>query len=164
MQLHPEMLNLAIGFTVVDLNIGANTGDVIHLDYYGECLVVFLKEPGAVGEPPTITLEQAQEIGGTPKALTIRDGYVYVKSGTLTSVAEFTKTAVTTANTFALAAGDTSAIVAFHVKASDLDVANGYNCIKASVAKPGATGVQMGVLLYILGEPRFTPPPAVIAD
>lgn len=163
--LHPERLQVAEAFSVVDLTGQANDGDIVHMDYYEECLVLFIKEVGAVGEAPTITLLQAKEIGGTPKALTIRDGYVYVKNGAdLQAIAEWTKTAVTTANTYALPAGDTKAIVAIHVRASDLDVAGGYNCIRASVGDPGVTAGQWGACLYLLGRPRYSPAPGVIAD
>lgn len=163
--LHPENLNIACGFAVIDMATGANAGDVVHMDYWGECLVVLIKEAGAAGEPPVITLEQVKEIGGTPKALTIRGGYTYVKKGAdLQAVANWTKTAVTTANTQSLTAGDNQAICAIHVRATDLDYANGYNCIKASVAKTGATGGQLGTLIYIFGSPRWTEGPGVIAD
>ena len=163
--LHPENLNIAIGFAVIDMATGANAGDVIHMDYWGECLIVLVKEAGAAGEPPIITVEQTAEIGGSPKALTIRGGYGYVKQAAdLQTVTVFTKTAMTTANTLNLTAGDNQVIAALHVQASDLDMANGYNCIKASVAKTGATGGQLGTLIYILGSPRWTPPPSVIAN
>lgn len=163
--LHPESINVASGFAVIDLATGANAGDVVHMDYWGECLVLLVKEAGAAGEPPIITVEQAQEIGGTPKALTVRGGYGYVKKGAdLLAIGTWTKTAMTTANTLNLTAGDNQAIAAMHIQASDLDMANGYNCIKVSVAKTGATGGQLGVLLYIFGSPRWTPPPGVISD
>lgn len=163
--LHPENLNIAIGFAVIDMATGANAGDVVHMDYWGECLIVLIKEAGAVGEPPVITVEQTVEIGGSPKALTIRDSYGYVKKGAdLQAVDTWTKTAMTTANTLNLAAGDNQAIAALHVKASDLDMANGYNCIKASVAKTGATGGQLGTLIYIMGSPRWTPAPGIVSN
>jgi hypothetical protein len=162
--LHPENINVASGLTVVDLATGANAGDVVHMDYWGECLVLLVKEAGAAGEPPIITVEQTQEIGGTPKALTIRGGSYVKKGANLQAVGDWTKTAMTTANTLNLTAGDTEAIVAMHIRSADLDMANGYNCIKVSVAKTGATAGQLGTLLYIMGSPRYTPPPSVLAD
>src|SRR5512138_1517612 len=163
--LHPENLNVAIGIVPIDLATGANTGDIVHMDYYGECLVVLIKEAGAAGEPPIITVNQVKEIGGTPKALTVRGGYGYVKKGAdLLAIDSWTKTAMTTANTLNLTAGDNQAIAALHIRATDLDYANGYNCIQASVAKTGATGGQLGTLIYIMGSPRWTPAPGIISD
>jgi hypothetical protein len=42
------------------------------------------------------------------------------------------------------------------VNASDLDVANGFDCFRASVADPGAAGTQYAGMLYILDKPRYT--------
>ena len=50
-------------------------------------------------------------------------------------------------------------------QAEDLDIANGFDCLKAEVSDAGANS-QIGGLLYILHEPRFAsdPLPSAIAN
>jgi hypothetical protein len=51
------------------------------------------------------------------------------------------------------------------VAAEDLDIANGFDCLKAAVADVGGNA-QLGTLLYLLHDPRFAtaPLPSAIAN
>jgi hypothetical protein len=46
-----------------------------------------------------------------------------------------------------------AAIVIIDVHATDLDIANGYDCIRASVGDVG-TNAQLGCMLYMLYNPK----------
>ena len=58
------------------------------------------------------------------------------------------------ANTFALTSDAAlQAIAVIDVKAEDLDIDNGFDCLQANVADVG-TNSQIGCILYFLHEPR----------
>ena len=155
---------LVQAFNVIDLAAGNNTGDRVNMKLYNHCEIIVNKEPGAVGEPITLTVLQHNAVtGGTSKALPIKHG-VFIKSAAtdLTSTGVFTAVAATTANTYALAAGDTAAVVVIPILAEDLDTDGGFTFLSLDIADPGATTGQLGAALYLLTEPRYTPPPSAI--
>jgi hypothetical protein len=161
-----ENSQIVSGFLPVDLKTGANTGDYVCLKHYGHCAVVFFKNAGTAGDDPTITILQATDVANSlsdAKALTFTT--IYTKQDTvLTAISEFTKNTQTAANTYTDAtSAEDAAIWVIEFDAADLDVANGFDCLSASVADIG-TNVQVGCLLYILTEPKYaqaTPPDAI---
>lgn len=161
-----EEMQIAAAIVPVDLAGGQNDGDWVSLKNYNHCAVIFIKEPGAVGEGPILTFEQATAVAGTgAKALPIPDG-VYVKSGAdLFAIGQFTKVAASTSNTYNLsAAGDNQNLIVVEFNASDLDVEGGFDCLRLKIADTGATAGQLGAALYLLSGPRHTPPPSAIID
>ena len=50
------------------------------------------------------------------------------------------------------------------VEASDLDLANNFDCFRVSVASPGANNDFYGIMIYLYGAryPQATPPSAII--
>lgn len=159
-----EELQIAAAFIPVSLIGGANDGDWVSLKHYRHLTCVLFKAPGAATEAPTITLEQATGVGGTAaKALTFTR--VDKKQDTdLFTVGQFTKVTQTAAATFTHTdLGTAAAIILIDINAEDLDVENGFDCVRMRVADPGTTA-QLGAGLYILSEPRYTPPPSAIID
>lgn len=152
-------LNIAAGFVPVNMATAANNGDWVQLKDYESLLIVLFKGAGASGEPPTLTVQQATAAAGTgAKALNFTR--IYTKNNAdVTTIGQWTETIAAAGNTYALAAGDTQAIVAIEIKGDDLDVTNGFCFVQGSVADVGATS-QIGGVLYILGKPRYGAAPA----
>lgn len=158
-----EMMQFAAGFVPSDLAAAAQAGDWVNLSEYQGCAIVLLKAAGAVGEIPTITVQQATDVTGTgAKALNFTR--IDVKNGAdLFAIGQFTKVTQAAANTYAIAAGNTQVLYVIDIDARDLDLANRFNCIRASFNDVGATA-QLGALLYLAYGPMQAGqfPPSVI--
>lgn len=151
-----EQITIVSAFTPVDLSTGANTGDWVALANYGRVLVVLAAAAGAAGEPPTMTFNQATDTTGAgSKALTMT-GPAYHKTAAtdLTGTANFTAATITAASTFSPdTVGSKAKLWCVEIRASQLDVANGFKAVQLTVADVGATA-QLGYAFYVLGEPR----------
>lgn len=159
-----EKIQVASGFVPVDLAGGVAAGDWVSLKNYRRCAIVLFKAAGAAGEDPVLSLEQATDVtGADAKALTF--DRVDVKQGTLNAIGEFTTLANADADHTDAASGEAQAIWVVDVLAEDLDIENGFDCLRASVADVGVTA-QLGALLYLLHEPRYAsvPLPSAIVD
>jgi hypothetical protein len=165
-----EKVNVCQGFLPVDMAAGANAGDYVSLKNYGRCAIVLFKEPGTAGDDPTITLTQATDISNSlsdAKALNITTVYKKQAATNLLAVGTYTKSTSASpasldtfsANTWTNSAlAEQAAIIIIDVKAEDLDIDNGFDCITVSIADVGTTG-QLGALLYLLHEPRHQTAP-----
>jgi len=135
------------------------TGDYVSLANYGKVGILFTHAAGTAGDDPTATLYQAQDVSGTgAKVATVITEYWTKQAATnLTAVATFTKSTQTAAST--VAGNATSAeqvgLMYFEVDAEDLDVTNGFDCIRVDVALAASGGAQQGCVHYILMDPRF---------
>jgi hypothetical protein len=148
---------------IVPINLGsARTGDTISMRNYGRCALVFFKAAGSASEDPTLTVEQATSITpSSAKALTFTT--IFTKQGTLTSVGTWTKTTQTAAATYTNAsASENEAVWVIDINVEDMDVDNGFDCLRVTIADAGSTN-QIGALLYILHEPRYTLEAAITA-
>lgn len=171
-----EQFNFCQGFLPVAMNTATNTGDVISLKGYEGCLIILYKAVGTAGDDPTITVLQGTDVAfGTNKALGFTRVDKKQAATNLLSTGTYTKSTSSSAasnDTFNTANGtwtnsdlaEQAAIVTIDVKSSDLDAANGYDCIRASVADVG-TNAQLGCMLYMLYNPRYakeTLPSAIV--
>jgi len=148
-----EVSQLVSGFAPIALTT-ARTGDVVSMKNYRRCLVVFFKGIGTAGQDPTLTLDQGTSVAfSTNKALTFTTIYKKQDPTSLADVGQWTKVtqAAGTSYTDATSA-EQEAIWCVDVKAEDLDIANDYDCIRASVGDVG-TASQIGAVLYILYDP-----------
>ena len=125
----------------------ANTIKYASLKNYDRMLV-FIQTGAWAGGTAAVTLKQATDVSGTSnKAL----GFSYVWVNTAAAPDTFTRTAVTS-NTFNL---DTANLLyVIEVRASDLDVDNGFDTVGVNVATPGANADFYGIT-YVLGAPRY---------
>jgi hypothetical protein len=148
-----EQIQIVGGFDPQTLTT-ARTGDVVSLKNYRRCLVVFFKGIGTAGDDPTITLLQGTDVAfGTNKALNFTTLYVKQDPTSLGDVGQWTKVTQAAGNTYTDAtSAEQAAIWAIEVKAEDLDIANGYDCVRASVSDVG-TNAQYGCVLYLLADP-----------
>ena len=152
-----EKLQIVPAVIPVDLQTGANTGDYVDLSNYGRCAIVFLAAAGTAGDDPVISLRQATDVadaGG--KALNF--DRIDVKNGTLTSVGTFTSIANTDSDYTDDASAEVQNLWVIDIKAEDLDIDNGYCCLRVNVADVG-THAKLGALLYLLHEPRYAANP-----
>jgi hypothetical protein len=140
---------------VAPMNLGtARTGDVVSLKNYRRCLVLFHKGIGPNGDDPILTLLQGTDVAfATNKALNFTTIYTKEDLTTLADVGQWTKVTQAAANTFPHTdAGERQCMWAIDIKAEDLDCANGYDCIRASLNDVGTT-TTVGDIIYILYDP-----------
>lgn len=146
-----------------DINSDA-AGDWVSLKNFDGCLVVFHKAAGVAGDDPSILLEQATAVAGTGnKALNFSHIYAKVGATALSAVGTFTKYTFTATNDLDLVsvggtdlAADTGeALVVVDVRASDLDVDNGYDCIQLSIEGDDIGNANLAAAYYILYGARY---------
>ena len=154
-----ENTQIVAGFGPVDMQSGANAGDWVSLKNYRKVAIVLFKGVGTAGDDPTLTLQQATAVAGTgAKDLTFTT--IYKKQGTLSAIGQWTKVTQTAATSYTDAtSAEAAAIWVVEVNAEDLDVANGFDCVQASVADVGSNA-QLGALLYLLSDPSAAAAPA----
>lgn len=141
-------------FVPVDMQTAANNGDWVNLALYDYVVCVLFKAAGTAGDDPVFVLKQAQDVAGTgSKALQIDT--IFSKVGTLTGVAQFARNTQTLANSYTDdTSAESQALMAVEVRASDLDLANGFQCVQLSVADVGGNA-QLGCGFYILCGCRY---------
>lgn len=121
--------------------------------------VTILLQAGAwAGGTAAVTLLQATAVAGTgTKAL------AFTKVWTSTAAADTKTEVAVTSNTFNMATAAT--LYQMEIKADDLDVQNGFDCICVHVATPGSNNdLYSGVM--ILRQPRYAQAatPSAVAD
>jgi len=160
-----EEHQICAGFNPVDMNTGANNGDWVSMKLYNHLTCILFKGIGTAGEDPIFKMQQATAVAGTA-AKDLLFTTIYFKAGTLTSIGEFTKVVQAAATSYVNAVhAEVAAIYVVEFNAEDLDTEGGFDCVQASVADIGAgANPQLGACLYILSEPRHTPPPSAIVD
>jgi len=154
------MIDLVEGWVIVDLQTAANTGDYVSLRDWERVLITFFSAVGTAADDPTLTIQQAQDNAGTGvKALTFDTIYRKQAATSLAAVGTWTKTTQTAANTYTNAtAAEQDLIWVVEFQASDLDVDNGFDHVRATVADIGGNA-QLGYLLYILANPKHAHAP-----
>ncbi|EJN11842.1 hypothetical protein PMI42_04857 [Bradyrhizobium sp. YR681] len=160
-----EKNQVVLGFKPVAMNTAANNGDYVSLKGYARCAVIFIKAVGTAGDDPTLSFKQATDVSGTGvKALGVTRIDKKQAATDLTAVGTFTKSTTdspATNDTFNTTNGtwtnsdlaEQAAIVVADIKAEDLDIANGFDCITCNVGDVG-TNAQLGTLIFVLHEPR----------
>ncbi len=155
-----ELVHVVSGVLPVDMAAGANTGDWVSLKGYEKVSVIFFKNIGKAAEDPTITFQQALNVsGGTPLDLDVIDK-VYVKQAAtnLLTTGTFTVATQTAANTYTEGtAGEKALLWVIDFYADELDIANGYDCFRATIADHGTDtpNTPYGAVLYLLWPARY---------
>lgn len=141
---------------IIPINIGtARAGDVISMKNHGRCAIVLFKDAGVNGEDVTLTVEQCTSVApSNAKALNFTR--IDTKQGAaLTSVGTWTQVTQSAGNTYTNTdLGGQQAILVIDIKAEDLDVDNGFDCVRVSTSDAG-TATSLAAALYILHEPRY---------
>ena len=143
-----------------DINNLAVTGDYISMKGYGNLALIL--HFGAVGTGVAITLKQATDVGNSlsdEKALAYAK--IYANVGLTTDT--LTETAVTSSTyTFG---NDPNQLYVIEVRAEDLDINNGFDCVRVNVASGAGTTI-LGITA-IAYNPRYSgsnPPISAIVD
>jgi hypothetical protein len=159
-----EQIQVVTGFSPIELTT-ARTADAVSLKNYRRCTVLFSKGIGSAGEDPTITILQGTDVAfGTSKALTFTTVYVKQDPTTLADVGQWTKVTQAAANTYTdETSAEQDSLWAIEFKAEDLDIANNYDCIRASVGDVGSVS-QIGSVYYLLSDPVFSDAPENMAS
>jgi len=139
----------------IDLAAGANNGDWVSMKGYADLDIIVFADAGAAGEDPVLTVTQATAVAGTgSKALNFTR--VDSKVGAQTGIGQFTKNTQAAGNTYTDAvSGEAENLFVIHIKAEDLDLANGFDCVQVSIPDTGATAGKIGCALYILSGARY---------
>ncbi|MFA5387059.1 MAG: hypothetical protein WC322_01530 [Candidatus Paceibacterota bacterium] len=157
-----EVMQFVPAFAPVDMSTGAGpTSDWVTMKDFRRCAIVFSAGVGTTGNDSTITLLQATSVTGTSsKALNFSE--VYVKQGLLVNaIAQFTKTDNPTADNSYTSdtSGESELVWVIEIKAEDLDIDGGFDCIQASVNDHGAA--KVGSVLYVLYDAVYGVDPAL---
>jgi hypothetical protein len=144
------------GWPIVDLQTAANTGDSVSLKNWEGCVVVFVASVGTAADDPTLTLEQSTVVAATDaKALNFTTIYRKQAATSLASTGTWTVTTQTAANTYTnITSAEQDLIWVVDVQTDEMDAANGFDCIRATVADVGGNA-QLGYLFYIPYGPRY---------
>lgn len=155
-----ESIDIVVGAAPADFN-SAVTVDWVSLKNYEGCLVVVAKAAGTAGDDFSLQLVQATTVSGTnSKALTFKQWYH--KIGTQTGVNTFTR--VTESNATSdldlatptdYAADNVQALFVIDVRASDLDVSNGFDCISYTHDDTDVGNTALATILFIPYGARY---------
>ena len=166
---HLEHVQVVMGIMPYDTMDAAGVGDWVSMKNFHSLVVFFSRAVGTAGEDPTITIEQATDVSGSDaKALTFTD--IYEKEGEtnaaggMAAIGTFTKQTQTAANTYTSAtSGENEILWGIEFDADELDVDNGFDCVRASISDPGSGGDRYGVVWYELLESRWKQDPVLSA-
>lgn len=142
---------------ILPLDLGtARVSDIVSMKNYGRCAVVIFKGVGTAGDDPTFTLEQCTDVTNSlSDAKALNFSRVDIKQGTQTGIGTFTTTTPAAGNTYTnLTLAESEAVFVLDIKAEDLDIENGFDCIRLSISDVGSNA-QLGCALFLLHEPRF---------
>lgn len=158
-----------------DINTDAD-GDWVSLKNYDRCLIYFKKAAGTAGDDPSIKLQQATDVSGTSaKALNFNRIYHKIGATALTGAGTFTAVDLTTAtddldlvsvNSSDLLTDVGESQIVVEVKASDLDVDGGFDCLRLQIEGDDIGNATLASADYILYNTRYpgTTPKSAIVD
>lgn len=156
-----NLFDIIPGFQPLDLQTARN-GDYVSLKNAAHVTVVVYKGAGTDGDDPTFTFTQASDVAGTgAKDLAVIDEYWEKEAATdLTGTGAWTRVTQSAAAT--VAPGDPSAqdaaMYVFEIDADELDIANGFDCLRVAVGDTGSNA-QLGCAFYILSGLRHASAP-----
>lgn len=145
-----DLLQVETGLVPKDITGASQTGQIISLQNYAECLVVIQQGAWAAGTP-AVTLSKFTDVDGTGTATLAFEAY-WQKAGL--TAGTFTESAVTS-NTFNLPNTANTLTV---IKVTAAMLGDTYNAFRVNVASPGSNADLLGIS-YILVKPRYPEEP-----
>lgn len=149
-------------FAPLDLQT-ARVGDWASLKNAHGVTIIFYKGVGTAGDDPTLTVEQAKDVAGTgAKNLAVVTEHWRKQAATdLTGSGTWTRATQAASQDVAYDAtsAEEALIDIIHIDADELDVDNGFDCVRAKIADVGVNA-QLGTILYILEGLRYPATPA----
>lgn len=148
-----EGCQIQTGFSPAALGT-AKTGAAVSMVGYSRMLVLFHKGIGTI-EPPTLTLQQGTSLAmAGAKALNFTDIWVKQDPTRLQDIPQWTHVTQAAGNSYADATtGPMETLWAIDIKATDLDINNGFFCIQAATSEVASGDAVIGDLLYIAYDP-----------
>lgn len=136
----------------------AGDGDYISMKNFDHLTIVILVDNATTVTGGAVTLKQATAVAGTgEKALAFTKMWANVDTGASDTLVETT----VSSNTFTTATTDNKNLMyVIEVEATDLDTANGFDCIRIDVA---SMANAVGSVLYMAHAPAYNPAIAVSA-
>lgn len=138
-----------------------STPDYVSLKNYAKCTVLIFVKNATTVTGSAITLKQATAVAGTSeKALSFTTAKRNIDTAAADQLSDFT----VTSDTFTTNSTNSKNLMyVIEVDASQLDVNNGFDCLRAGTGDATAATVTV---IYILWGSRFTPNPlpAAITD
>mgnify|MGYP006908349661 CR=1 FL=1 len=136
------------------LDAAATTGDFVSLKHAVRAVVVFVSGVGTAGDDPVLSLFQAQDVSGTGvQDLNPPSNSTFQKQAAtdLSAVAAWTDASgdISANDVTNATAAEQSLIWVVEIRPDELDVDDGYDCIRADVNDVG-TNAQPGYLFYII--------------
>lgn len=146
------------GCSPAALTSTAGDGDYISLKNFDHLTVVIQVNNATTVTGGAVTLKQATAVAGTgEKALAFDKVWTNIDTGASDTLVE---TAVTS-NTFTTNTTDNKDLMyVIEVEASDLDTANGFDCVRVDVA---SMANAVGSVLYMAHAPAYNPAIAISA-
>ena len=154
-RLFAETHQVVSGFVPTDSG-AAYTGDYVSFKNYNRCTVIYFTAAGITDDDPVLTFSQATDVSGLGDTPLVVVDTIHIKADAdLTTIGVNTRVTQTAVATYT---DDTHAelqkIYQIDVTADQLDVANGFNVMRVTVADVGTTG-QISSMIYIMSEPRY---------
>lgn len=135
------------------LNSGGIAGDRFSMKNYSRVAVVIGLAPASGTDPSAVTLKQSKSVDNSPvteKALAFSKMYKNGAPGTSDTLVE---TAVTS-DTFSTSALAALELYVIEVDEQDLDIDNGFDCIRVDMTDPGSVSTP-AFALYIGYEGKY---------
>ncbi len=142
------------------------TGDWVSFKNFNNCLVVYHKAAGTAGDDPAIRLQQATVVAGSDaKALAFNRIYYKVGATALSAIGTFSFVNLTTpsddvdldtinSSALDLLSDVGESIICIEVKADDLDVSNGFDCMNLIIEGDDFANANLCCAYYIMYNPR----------
>ena len=149
-----EFINPVQAIAPLDLQT-ARSGDWVSLRGYVGCAVLIHSGIGTDNDDLVATLNQATTISGTgTKTLLISRYWEKIGATPLEAVLDWTAQTQTAADGVDhLTTAENQAMLLFDVKATELDIDNGFDCLQLAIADTG-NNAQLGAALYLLYGPK----------
>jgi hypothetical protein len=157
-----ERMQIAAAIMPVS-NAGAtNTGDYVSLKNYGRCGILIVGSAGDAGDDLSVKVYQAKDVSGTSAKVlnALETGRIYTKNNAdVTTVAQWTEETQDTADELYddTTSGEVENLWFLEIEQTDLDVANGFDCIRVDTIVD-ADG-KILTALYLLADPRYAKEP-----
>lgn len=145
------------------LNTAGLAGDYVSMKEYRKVAIIFGLAPASGTDVSAVTVKQAKTVDNSPsteKALAFTTVYKNGAPGTSDALVEMAVTAGTF-NTSAVAALE---LYVIEIDQADLDINNGFDCIRLAMADPGSVSTPAFCLYVCYGakQKSATPPSAIV--
>ena len=154
-----DQAKVIVGCPPAALATTAGDGDYVSMKGYDRLTVLIAVDNATTVTGGAVTLKQATAVAGTSeKALSFATMFANLD---VAAGEDLTETAVTSDTFTTLTTDNKNLLYVIEVKASDLDVDGGFDCVRVDVASMASA---VGCVLYILHPQRYSAGVTATAD